>query len=44
MQNFRVFKFGFKRCELGKAKKIAEALTKFAFPNQHDLLFAYKYK
>lgn len=44
LQNFRVLRFGFKRCELGQGKRIAEALTKFAFPNQHDLIFAYKYK
>ncbi|XP_031617006.1 myotubularin-related protein 10-B [Contarinia nasturtii] len=42
-KNFRVLRFGFKRSELGQGKRIAEALTKFAFPNQHDLLFTYKY-
>lgn len=43
-KNFRVFKFGFKRSEVGKGKHIAEALAKFAFPNRHNLLFSYNYK
>lgn len=43
-QNFRVLKFGFKRSEVGQGKRIAQALTKFAFPNQHDLLFTYKFE
>lgn len=44
LQNFRVFKIGFKRCEIGKGKLIAEALAQIAFPNQHDLHFAYIYR
>lgn len=43
-QNFRVFKFGFKRCEIGKGKLIVEALAQISFPNQHDLHFAYIYR
>lgn len=44
LQNFRVLRFGFKRSEIGKGKHIAEALAKFAFPNQHNLLFSYNFK
>lgn len=44
LQNFRVLRFGFQRSEYDKARNIAAALQTFAFPNQHNLLFAYKYK
>lgn len=42
-QNFRVLRFGFRRCEKDVGQRIALALLKFAYPNQHDLLFAYEY-
>lgn len=43
-KNFRVLKFNFKQSEMGEGKRIAEALAKFAFPNQHNLIFSYMYK
>lgn len=42
-KNFRLLKFDFKKSEIGKGTLIANALAKFAFPNQHSLLFLYKY-
>lgn len=44
LQNFRVLKFNFKQSEVGEGKRIAEALTQFAFPNQHNKIFSYNYK
>uniref|UniRef100_A0A1B0D6B3 Uncharacterized protein n=1 Tax=Phlebotomus papatasi TaxID=29031 RepID=A0A1B0D6B3_PHLPP len=43
-KNFRTLKFGFKNSEAKKGKNIADALLKFAFPTQHNLLFLYRYK
>lgn len=42
-KNFRTLKFGFRETEIKKGYLIASALSKFAFPNQHNLLFAYKF-
>lgn len=42
-KNFRLLKFSFKNSEMGKGTLIANALAKFSFPNQHSLLFLYKF-
>lgn len=43
-KNFRVLVFDLSECQVGEAKRIAEGLMKFAFPNQHSLLFSYNYR
>lgn len=43
-KNFRLLRFAFADSEHGKGKHIAEALLKFAFPNNHTLLFGYIYR
>ncbi|XP_059614071.1 myotubularin-related protein 10-B isoform X2 [Phlebotomus argentipes] len=43
-KNFRMLRFGFKESKAGSGKHIADALLRFAFPTQHNLIFSYRYK
>ncbi|XP_063708687.1 myotubularin-related protein 10 [Culicoides brevitarsis] len=43
-KNFRLLTFDFSVSDVGKGKHIADALLRFAFPSQHQVLFLYNYK